>query len=119
MLESLKQVLKKTIPEDVIKLRRDLEARRTWEQQGRPVPPPHVIKEELIREYADTFKTNILIETGTYLGDMVYALRKSFSRILSFELDPSLSEQARKRFAADGHIEIVQGDSGKLLDEYL
>ena len=69
MLESLKQVLKKSLPEDVIKFRRDLEARREWEKQGRPSPPPHIVKEELIRDYAKTFKTNVLIETGTYLGD--------------------------------------------------
>lgn len=119
MLESLKEALKKTLPEDVLKLRRDLEARRTWEKQGRPSPPPHIIKEELIREYATTFNTNILIETGTYLGDMVHAMKKSFSRIVSFELDQKLAAQAQQRFAKDKHVEIVQGDSGKLLGDYL
>jgi len=119
MLESLKQALKRTLPDDVIKLRRDFEARREWERQGRPAPPPHIIKEELIKEYASTFKTPILIETGTYLGDMVYAVRKMFSRIISFELDEQLSDQARKRFAGYSHIEIIQGDSGRLLGECL
>jgi hypothetical protein len=119
MLESIKQVIKKTLPEDVIKLRRDREARREWERQGRPSPPPHIVKEELIRNYAKTFNAKVLIETGTYLGDMVYAMRKSFSRIVSFELDQKLAEQAQNRFAKDSHIEIVQGDSGKLLGDYL
>ena len=119
MFESIKQVIKKTLPEDVIKLRRDLEARREWEKQGRPAPPPHIVKEELIRDYAKTFNTGILIETGTYLGDMVHAMRKTFSRIVSFELDQQLADQARNRFAKDNHIEIVQGDSGKLLGNYL
>jgi hypothetical protein len=119
MLESLKQVLKRTLPEDVIKYRRDLEARRAWEKQGRPSPPPHIVKEELIRDYAKTFNTHTLIETGTYLGDMVHAMRKSFSRILSFELDEKLARDAQKRFAGDHHIEIIQGDSGKLLGDYL
>ena len=119
MLESIKQVLKKTLPEDVIKLRRDLEARRAWEKQGRPSPPPHIVKEELIRDYAKSFNTRILIETGTYLGDMVHAMKKSFSRIISFELDHDLAHQAQQRFANDHHVEIIQGDSGKLLGEYL
>src|SRR5215218_10537809 len=118
MLNSLKQVIKKTLPDDVLKLRRDLEARRTWEKQGRPSPPPHIVKEELIREYAKTFNTNFLIETGTYLGDMVHAIKKSFSRIISFELDHSLATQAQSRFANDNHIQIVEGDSGKLLGDY-
>jgi hypothetical protein len=119
MLGSIKQVLKKTLPGDVIKLRRDLEARREWERHGRPSPPPHVVKEELIRDYAKTFNTGILIETGTYLGDMVHAMKKSFSRIISFELDQKLAAQAQQRFVKDNHVEIVQGDSGKLLGDYL
>ena len=119
MKPSLKRLIKNSIPHDVLKFRRDLEARRSWEKQGRPAPPPHIVKEELIKEYAKTFKTNILIETGTYLGDMVYAMRKSFSKILSFELDQTLAEQARKRFANDNHITIIQGDSGRLLGDYL
>src|ERR1041385_8976942 len=119
MLNSIKQVIKRTLPGDVIKLRRDLEARRAWEKQGRPSPPPHIIKEELIRDYARRFNTQILIETGTYLGDMVHAMKKSFSRIISFELDHTLAAQAQNRFANDNHIEIVQDDSGKLLGDYL
>jgi hypothetical protein len=119
MLNSIKQAIKRTLPDDVLKLRRDLEARRAWEKQGRPSPPPHIIKEELIRDYAKNFNTQILIETGTYLGDMVHAMRKTFSTIISFELDQTLAAQARERFANDNQIEIVQGDSGKLLGERL
>jgi hypothetical protein len=119
MLNSIKQAIKRTLPDDVLKLRRDLEARRAWEKQGRPSPPPHIIKEELIRDHAKNFNTQILIETGTYLGDMVHAMRKTFSTIISFELDQTLAAQARERFANDNQIEIVQGDSGKLLGERL
>ncbi|HEV8187381.1 MAG TPA: hypothetical protein VGP83_06510 [Pyrinomonadaceae bacterium] len=119
MLESIKDIVKKSIPYDVLKLHRDRKALRSWEKIGRSSPPPHVVKEALIRDYARAFNTRILVETGTYLGDMVYAMRKSFFRILSFELDQTLYEQARKRFAADDHIEIIQGDSGLLLADYL
>jgi hypothetical protein len=119
MLESIKEIVKKTIPYEVLKFHRDRKALRSWEKIGRSSPPPHVVKEHLIRDYAGTFNTGILIETGTYLGDMVYAMRKSFSKILSFELDQSLYEQARRRFAADRHIEIIHGDSGQLLPQYL
>ena len=119
MLNSIKQVIKRTLPDDVLKLRRDLEARRAWEKQGRPLPPPHIIKEELIRDYAKTFNTQILIETGTYLGDMVHAMKKYFSKIISFELDQKLAAQAQERFADNDHIQIIQGDSGKLLGDYL
>jgi hypothetical protein len=119
MLNSLKQAIKRTLPGDVLKLRRDLEARRAWERQGRPSPPPHIVKEELIKDYAKTFNTSSLIETGTYLGDMVHAMKKSFAKIISFELDPNLAAQAQQRFATDNHISIVEGDSGKLLRDQL
>jgi len=119
MLNSIKQAIKRTLPDDVLKLRRDLEARRAWERQGRPSPPPHIVKEELIKTYAKDFNTRILIETGTYLGDMIHAMKKSFSRIISFELDHDLAAQAQQRFANDNHIRIVEGDSGKLLGEHL
>ena len=119
MLNSIKQAIKRTIPAEVLKVRRDLEARRAWEKQGRPSPPPHIVKEELIKTYAKDFNAKILIETGTYLGDMVHAMKKSFSRIISFELDHNLAAQAQARFANDHHIQIVEGDSGKLLGEYL
>lgn len=119
MLESIKEIVRKSIPYEVLKFYRDRKALRTWEKIGRSSPPPHVVKETLIRDYARAFNTRIMVETGTYLGDMVYAMRKSFSRILSFELDEALCEQARQRFAADDHIEIIQGDSGKLLADYL
>jgi hypothetical protein len=119
MLGSVKQILKRTLPTEVLKLRRDIEARRAWEKQGRLSPPPHIVKEELIKDFAKHFNTNILIETGTYLGDMVHAMKKSFSRVISFELDQTLAAQAQERFANDNHIQIIKGDSGKLLGELL
>lgn len=119
MLESIKDIVKKSIPYDVLKFHRDRKALRSWEKIGRSSPPPHVVKETLIKDYARAFNTRILVETGTYMGEMVYAMRKSFSRILSFELDQALYEQARRRFAADEHIEIIHGDSGQLLADYL
>ena len=50
---------------------------------------------------------------------MIHAMKKSFTRILSFELDEKLAAQASERFAGDKHVEIIQGDSGKLLGDYL
>jgi hypothetical protein len=119
MLELAKAGLKKLIPYEVLKFQRDRKAVKLWESQGRPSPPPHIIKENTIKEYAKTFNTRILIETGTYRGDMVYAMRKYFDRVVSFELDPSLHDEARKRFALDQNVSIVLGDSGQILAQHL
>ena len=119
MIDTLKNVLKKTLPYDVIKSRSDRIALRAWEQAGRPAPPPHVIKEHLIHQYADRFHTKVLVESGTYLGDMIYAMKDRFDKLISFELDPQLHLDAQRRFAKYSHISIIQGDSGKLLGECL
>ena len=55
------------------------------------------------------------METGTYLGDMVAAQLRAFSRIYSIELDPGLAEAARVRFAPWPHVSILQGDSATVL----
>ena len=85
---------------------------RRWEARGRPVPPPHIVKQRTIRTLADRFGLKTLVETGTYYGDMVEAMKRRFSRIYSIELSKELGERAAKRFRRDQHVMIIQGDSG-------
>ncbi|MGO8684405.1 MAG: hypothetical protein ACLQUT_07505, partial [Thermoleophilia bacterium] len=54
-----------------------------WGRQGKPVPPPHIVKQRTIRSFAERFKLNIFVETGTYYGDMVEAVKGNFSQIYS------------------------------------
>jgi hypothetical protein len=90
-----------------------------WEQQGRPVPPPHAYKERVVREYARRHALLVLVETGTYLGDMVEAVGTGFRQIYSIELDRELHRRAAPRFAARGNVAIMQGDNGKVLPQVL
>jgi len=99
----------------MIKLIREKKILRNWEKKGRPVPPPDLVKQKTVREYARKFSLDTLIETGTYLGDMVDATRDTFGRIFSIELDDALYERARKKFSKFHYISIVQGDSGEVL----
>ena len=98
---------------------RDAQAIRRWRRAGCPPPPPHPAKRRLIREFAQrqTFRT--FVETGTYLGDMVYAVRDLFEEIVSIEVEPRLAEQATIRFRGLTHVRILQGDSGLLLPRVL
>lgn len=89
-----------------------------WEAQ-KSVPPPHIVKERIVERYAEAFCSTILVETGTYLGDMVWAMRRHFRRIISIELSESLSAKAQKRFSRYPHIDILCGDSGKALQQVL
>ncbi|UXY15607.1 hypothetical protein N8I74_00910 [Chitiniphilus purpureus] len=91
-----------------------------WKSQGRPVPPPHIVKQQTIRQFAERYGLDILVETGTYRGDMIAAMRPWFKKIYSIELSPELHLQAQLRFSDDPAISLIQGDSadelGKLLD---
>lgn len=79
------------------------------------IPPPPQYKQHIVREYARMYGLHTLIETGTYLGEMVEAVKEDFSRIISIELAPTLYERAVKKFLAFPHIKILFGDSSKLL----
>ena len=86
-----------------------------WESDGRPLPPPHIVKQKTVDEFRTRFNTAILVETGTYLGEMVEVQRNHFSKIYSIELSRRLYKKALKRFKQYPHIEILQGDSGVVL----
>lgn len=94
-------------------------ARLFWIAAGKPIPPPPVVKQQVLLRYADRFAIAELVETGTFRGDMIDAVRRKFRRILSIELDASLYRRAAARFARYGHISILQGDSGQVLPELL
>jgi hypothetical protein len=98
------------------KQKRDL---KTWEQKGRPVPPPHIVKQKKVKKFARLFNCRIFIETGTYKGEMVESVQDVFEKIYSIELDKTLFERAQEKFSRSNHIHVRQGDSGKILADIL
>jgi hypothetical protein len=82
-----------------------------WIKKGKPLPPPHQYKQFVVGKYRKKYKIKIFIETGTYLGEMVFACKKSFKQIFSIELDKELALKAAERFREDDHIHIIHGDS--------
>lgn len=114
----MKQVIKSLIPPlflsfyQVIRklLRNERERRR-----DATVPPQPRVKQGYVKDYAARFGLSVFVETGTYLGDMVNAVRKIFTEIYSVELSKELHERALQYFSDDKHITLLQGDSGKLI----
>ncbi|HEX2629108.1 MAG TPA: hypothetical protein VHM26_08855 [Chitinophagaceae bacterium] len=88
-----------------------------WEREGKPYPPPHVIKQKAISYYRDKYHTPVLVETGTYMGDMVEAQKQYFKQVYSIELSKKLYGRAIKRFKGQSTIHLLQGDSGVRLKE--
>ena len=82
---------------------------------GLPALPPHILKQRIVKEYADRYSIRTFVETGTYLGDMVAATRGKFDKIVSIELDVTLWKTAKEKFASYEHISILQGDSSTIL----
>lgn len=90
-----------------------------WYFKGKPVPPPHLIKQEVVKKYSEKFAIKIFIETGTYLGEMIDAVKEKFEKVISIELDKKLFYKAKNKFSTNNHIEIINGDSAKVLFKIL
>jgi hypothetical protein len=86
-----------------------------WNLGGRPAPPPHFVKQLAIKYYQRRFGLRTFVETGTYLGEMVEAVKSRFTEVYSVELSAELAARAREKFAADEHVHIVEGDSAEVL----
>jgi hypothetical protein len=90
-----------------------------WKIRGKPERSPHLLKQRTVREYGRRYQLQTLVETGTYYGEMVAAMKSRFDRIYSIEYDPELARRAAQKFARHSHIQILQGDSQKVLPELL
>lgn len=110
-MSKAKKIIKNIIPQSII----NLIVLIIWKRKGKPIPPPHYLKQLVIKEYKKNFNIDVFVETGTYLGDMIYAMKKKFKKIYSIELGNKLWGQAVRRFKNYNNIEILQGDSGQLL----
>ncbi len=117
--EIVKKVVRRTRLYDGILFIRQRKAFREWGNRGRVPASPHLLKQSTVKEYGRRFSIDTLVETGTYLGEMLYATRGTFRKIVSVELDRVLYERAKKKFARYSHISIINGDSGELLSEIL
>lgn len=90
-----------------------------WKLRGEPIRSPHLLKQRTVREYAEKFGLRTLVETGTYYGEMVAAMKNRFDRIYSVEYDHQLAQRAIAKFKHYSHIKIFEGDSQQVIPELL
>ncbi|NEU06810.1 hypothetical protein GZH53_00660 [Flavihumibacter sp. R14] len=107
----LNRIFQKPLHED------NIEIITNWRKKGKPVPPPHLIKQEAINNIKKVTNYNLFIETGTYLGEMVESQLENFRTIYSIELGELLFRNAQAKFEKYPHVEILHGDSGEVLIE--
>jgi hypothetical protein len=96
-----------------------LQLKRQWEDGRRVGPPPHAVKESVIRSMANARGIRTFVESGTLHGDMVAAVATDFDHIYSIELSRELYWLARLRFIGRRNVHLVQGDSSEKLASVL
>ena len=90
---------------------------RRWQQNGKPYPVPHIVKQTVINQCRKQYGLTTLVETGTYLGDMVDVQKAYFDQVISIELSEELARLAQKRFGRNANVDIRQGDSATVLKQ--
>jgi hypothetical protein len=90
-----------------------------WKLRPHTARSPHLLKQRTVREYGKRHGLRTLIETGTYYGEMIAAVKSDFECIYSIEFDPELARRAARRFERDSRIRILEGDSRIVLPELL
>jgi hypothetical protein len=76
---------------------------------------PDEAKRQLLRETAGTHGLRVLVETGTYMGETAWALRRDFDRVETIELEPTLARLAEIRFRRTPTVRVHAGDSATVL----
>ncbi len=90
-----------------------------WEKTGRPSPPPHVIKVRTVTCFQKQTKYNVLVETGTFMGDMILSQLNNFNKIYSIELSEKYWQDAKELFKNEPKVNLLKGDSGKKMHELI
>lgn len=90
-----------------------------WYLKRRQTDTPHLIKQRTVKDYQKKYNLTIFIETGTYLGVMISAIKNNFPKIYTIEIDTKLYQRAKQKFAKYKHIKIFHGDSSKILPHLL
>ena len=99
--------------------RRDNKQHQAWLNSDKMSSPPHIVKQMVVKEYANRYNIRVFVETGTFLGDMVYGVQDTFDQIYSVELGDELYERCKRRFSRQKHISILKGDSANVLPDIL
>jgi SAM-dependent methyltransferase len=58
---------------------------------------------------------NVVIETGTFLGDTTHFLAARGYSVVTIEVEPRLAAWARARFDGVANVRVVEGDSEQLM----
>jgi hypothetical protein len=90
-----------------------------WMLRGQPVRTPHLVKSREVLKIAHAYHLQSFIESGTYYGEMIAAVRKHFRSICTIEADARYFALAQSRFGRYQHIRLIHGDSREWIPKLL
>lgn len=90
-----------------------------WIANGSVGAAPAPLKWATMKEYVQRYKATWFVETGTFMGDTIFNMKDTFSRLDTIELDEKLAARARQRFENQHNIHVWQGDSGQEIHKIL
>ena len=86
-------------------------ANRAVAVPGQPSPAAPLRQAASLEKGSPGLRAQAPVETGTFLGDMLAAMRDDFDSLTSIELSEELHSRAKRRFAGDPKITLLHGDS--------
>ncbi len=90
-----------------------------WILSGKPVPDNLVYKKKRVRSVGTLYSCDTFIETGTFYGQMINAMKDYFHKVLSVELFEPLFLLNQSSFSKYPQIRIYSGDSSSQLQDML
>jgi ubiquinone/menaquinone biosynthesis C-methylase UbiE/tetratricopeptide (TPR) repeat protein len=72
-----------------------------------------------LREVAQRFEADAIVETGTFMGDTTAVAAEAFREVYTIELSGELYHRALARFAGASNVRVYQGDSAAVLPRLL
>jgi predicted O-methyltransferase YrrM len=86
-----------------------------WASRHAGAPFPPTVKRAFLRDLAEKYQLELLVETGTFLGDTSADLARSFRRVYTIEAAKELFDVVGPRFTGIANVQRVFGDSGTVL----
>lgn len=78
--------------------------------RGQYMVPPQSVKMATLERNMPSPCPRVFVETGTYHGETVAAMKPLFERVISIEVDGGFYAKASERFRHDPDVSIIHGD---------
>lgn len=115
----LKNFLKKTFVYDFIIRFRQYKSKEIIKRAFREYKYSYSPVHDDIIKYSHELSIPVFIETGTYVGNTLFAVKNNFKKLYSIELNSFIHELATKKFINETNITLLHGESSEVLKNLL